>query len=73
MTPPDVLMRSERVVLSPVTDGDAEAFLAVLRDPAVRRYLLDDEVVSIEWVRHAIDRGGAAPGHVASRHSGSRA
>lgn len=40
--------------MSPVSEDDAESLLAVFRDPAVRRYLLDDSLVSLEWVRGEI-------------------
>lgn len=47
-------IHSERLTLSPVSEGDAEWLLGVFRDPAVRRYLLDDALVSLEWVRSEI-------------------
>lgn len=40
--------------MRPVSEGDAESLLGVFRDPAVRRYLLDDSRVSPEWVHDEI-------------------
>ena len=52
--------------MRPIHAGDAEALLGVFRDPSVRRFLLDDAVVSLDWVRAEIatsaerfDAGGA--------------
>lgn len=47
-------IRSERLMIHPVSEGDAESLLGIFRDPAVRRYLLDDSLVSLEWVRNEI-------------------
>lgn len=41
---------STRAILRPFDEGDAAELLALFRDPAVRRYLLDDSLVSSEWV-----------------------
>lgn len=49
-----MLIHSERLTLPPVCDGDATSLLGVFRDPAVRRYLLDDATVSLEWVQGEI-------------------
>ncbi|MBM3774479.1 MAG: GNAT family N-acetyltransferase, partial [Acidobacteria bacterium] len=49
-----MIIRSERLMMCPVSEGDAESLLGVFRDPAVRRYLLDDSLVSLEWVRNEI-------------------
>ncbi len=49
-----MIIRSERMMIRPVSERDAELLLAVFRDPAVRRYLLDDAVVSLEWVQNEI-------------------
>ena len=43
-----------RVHLQPFTAADVEQLLGVFRDPAVRRHLLDDIVVSEEWVRNEV-------------------
>jgi [ribosomal protein S5]-alanine N-acetyltransferase len=45
---------TERVVLTPLDHTDAPALLAMFREPAVRRYLLDDEVVDRAWVEGEI-------------------
>lgn len=48
------MIHSERLVMHPISENDAESLLGVFRDPAVRRYLLDDATVSLEWVRNEI-------------------
>jgi RimJ/RimL family protein N-acetyltransferase len=50
---------TERVVLTPFDRGDAPALLALFREPAVRRYLLDDEVVDQAWVEGEIENSRA--------------
>lgn len=40
--------------MCPVSEGDADSLLSVFQDPAVRRYLLDDSLVSLEWLRNEI-------------------
>jgi RimJ/RimL family protein N-acetyltransferase len=50
---------TERVALTPFGPGDAPALLALFREPAVRRYLLDDEVVDHAWVDSEIDNSRA--------------
>ncbi len=45
---------SERTLLQPFAKADADELLTVFRDPKVRQYLLDDSVVSAEWVRDEI-------------------
>ncbi|MBM3813172.1 MAG: GNAT family N-acetyltransferase [Acidimicrobiia bacterium] len=47
-------IRSERLLLLPISEGDAESLLGVFQDSAVRRYLLDDAIVSLDWVKHEI-------------------
>ena len=42
------------MVLTPFAERDAEELHALFRDPAVRRYLLDDSLVSIKWVHDEI-------------------
>ena len=49
-----MVIRSKRIVMRPVCEGDAESLLGVFRNPAVRQYLLDDTLVSIKWVRAEI-------------------
>lgn len=48
------LIESPRLVMRPVKEDEAEALREVFRDPAVRRYLLDDSLVPLEWVRDEI-------------------
>lgn len=57
---------SSRVALEPFAPSDAAQLVAVFRHPAIRRYLLDDAIVSEEWVADEIAasqrrfaRGGA--------------
>lgn len=45
---------SARAILRPFEQGDAAELLALFRDPEVRRYLLDDALVSNEWVMDEI-------------------
>ena len=45
---------STRTVLRPFTESDSLELLALFRDPDVRRYLLDDSLVTLEWVRDEI-------------------
>lgn len=47
-------MLSARLELRPIDPEDAGELLAVFQDPAVRRYLLDDLLVSIDWVHDEI-------------------
>ena len=39
-----------RLELRPFADADAAELMRVFQDPAVRRYLLDDLIVTPEWV-----------------------
>lgn len=48
------MLQSERADLVPFDDADAETLLAVFVDPSVRRHLLDDSLVSLDWVRSEI-------------------
>ena len=41
--------------MSPFSESDTEELLALFRAPDVRRYLLDDSLVSAEWVREEIE------------------
>lgn len=45
---------SARTVLRPFAEPDATELLALFRDPDVRRYLLDDTLVTLEWVMDEI-------------------
>jgi ribosomal-protein-alanine N-acetyltransferase len=49
-----MMIRSERLTMLPISEGDAESLLGVFQDSAVRRYLLDDATVSLDWVKHEI-------------------
>lgn len=46
---------SARAVLRPFAEVDAPELHALFRDPAVRRYLLDDALVPAEWVTEEIE------------------
>jgi ribosomal-protein-alanine N-acetyltransferase len=59
-------MMTQRLSLQPFAPEMADALLAIFRDPGVRRFLLDDELVSPEWVvaeiessRERFDRDGS--------------
>ncbi|MDX1996571.1 MAG: GNAT family N-acetyltransferase [Thermoanaerobaculia bacterium] len=45
---------SARLELQPIGREDAKELLAVFQDPAVRRYLLDDQLVTLDWVHDEI-------------------
>lgn len=49
-----MMLRSERLTMLPISVADAESLLVVFQDSAVRRYLLDNAIVSIDWVKHEI-------------------
>jgi ribosomal-protein-alanine N-acetyltransferase len=49
-----MMIRSERLMMLPISEGDAESLLGVFQDPAVQQYLLDDATVSIDWVQDEI-------------------
>jgi hypothetical protein len=48
------VIETRRLILRPLTAADCTAFHALLVEPGVRRYLLDDEVVTLDWVVGAI-------------------
>lgn len=48
------VLRTPRLLLRPFESSDADELLAVFRDPSVRRWLLDDMLVSADWVRREI-------------------
>ncbi len=48
------VLRTERLVLRPFADADAEELLALFRDADVRRWLLDDTIVTADWMRDEI-------------------
>jgi ribosomal-protein-alanine N-acetyltransferase len=59
-------IRTARLVLQPFATDDAEELLAVFREPSVRKYLLDDERVSRNWLETEIawsETGFAESGH----------
>jgi [ribosomal protein S5]-alanine N-acetyltransferase len=49
-----MILRSARLMLLPFSEDDAESLLGVFQDAAVRRYLLDDAMVSLGWVKAEI-------------------
>jgi len=53
MLPPD--LRTARLHLRPLAPPDLDAFHALLTQPGVRRYLLDDEVIPREQAQSFID------------------
>lgn len=50
----DPRLRTERLRLEPFRGADADELLEIFQDPVVRRFLLDDTVVSREWVTREI-------------------
>ena len=52
-----MLLHTRRLLLRPLARSDAASYHAILGEPDVRRYLLDDQIVSREWVDAEIDRG----------------
>jgi ribosomal-protein-alanine N-acetyltransferase len=48
------VLYTERLRLDPLDAGDGAEFLALFRDPAVRKYLLDDQLVDPPWVANEI-------------------
>ena len=49
------MLYTERLRLDPLAPSDAAEFLALFRDPGVRRFLLDDRLVDPDWVAHEIE------------------
>ncbi len=49
-------LETSRLVLRPLTEADADAVYAISNEPRVRRYLWDDEPVSVEAVEGVISR-----------------
>jgi RimJ/RimL family protein N-acetyltransferase len=49
------VLYTERLRLDPLAPADGPEFLALFRDPGVRRYLLDDKLVDPRWVEHEIE------------------
>ena len=54
---PDLL--TARLALRPFAPADVEALHRLFLDPGVRRWLLDDELVPIDWVRGEIEASDA--------------
>lgn len=50
----DVVLTTDRTRLRPFAVSDAERLLAVFRDAEVRRFLLDGELVTAEWMQEEI-------------------
>ena len=49
-------LESDRLSLQPFAPADRHELVALFNHPGVRRYLLDDELVSIEWVDEMIQK-----------------
>ncbi|GAB5450954.1 MAG: GNAT family protein [Halioglobus sp.] len=49
-----MLLKTQRLELHPIDDAHAEILLDIFRNAQVRRYLLDDQLVSPEWVQKEI-------------------
>ena len=47
-------LRTERLLLRPLTEGDVDALYAFWNDPAVRRYLWEDKSISAAQVREVV-------------------
>ena len=47
-------LRTQRLDLLPIDDADAVTLLGIFRNEQVRRFLLDDQLVSPEWVEEEI-------------------
>lgn len=52
--PSGLVLTTRRLQLRPAGPDDEAALLRLLREPSVRRYLLDGEIVEIPWVRNEI-------------------
>lgn len=48
------MIHSAHLTMLPFSSEDADSLLSVFRNPSVRRYLLDDTLVSFEWVNNEI-------------------
>jgi [ribosomal protein S5]-alanine N-acetyltransferase len=48
------MLTTPRTLLTPFADAHVEPLLALFRDPAVRRYLLDGSLVNRDWVEGEI-------------------
>jgi [ribosomal protein S5]-alanine N-acetyltransferase len=49
-------LESQRLSLQPFAPQDRDELLALFNHPGVRRYLLDDKLVSIKWVDEMIQK-----------------
>jgi ribosomal-protein-alanine N-acetyltransferase len=47
-------LETARLRLAPLSTDDTGAFHALMVEPAVRRYLLDDEIMSFAWARRVV-------------------
>jgi RimJ/RimL family protein N-acetyltransferase len=52
--PTDHDLTTDRLALRPFRPRDHARLVRLFREPSVRRYLLDDEIVSEDWVRDEI-------------------
>ncbi len=55
----DNIIETERATLHPFSKSDADELLALFRVPDVRRFLLDDILVSADWVLDEIEASDA--------------
>jgi RimJ/RimL family protein N-acetyltransferase len=70
------VLLTDRLRLDPLAAEDAPEFLALFRDPGVRQYLLDDQLVDPRWVEREIEAsrerfGRGSVGLFAARLRGS--
>ena len=49
------ILDTARTRLEPFKEKDEHELLSVFRDPGVRKYLLDDQLVDLDWVRLEIE------------------
>jgi ribosomal-protein-alanine N-acetyltransferase len=53
------ILETRRLILRPLRDTDLDPFHKLLVHPAVRKYLLDDEVMPVDWVESEIKQSTA--------------
>ena len=49
-------IETARLIMRPILSSDTEDFHQLCLDPQVRKYLLDDEIVSCEWAEAEVTR-----------------
>jgi [ribosomal protein S5]-alanine N-acetyltransferase len=52
--PRDLAIATARTILRPFIEADTDELVSVFHDPMVRRYLLDDQVMPVDWVKSEI-------------------